>query len=57
MAVNGVAADVFEVLRMTALQEHIPGRALSRVTSHDALGSFVLGPIGAPAGRRRTPEF
>jgi Major Facilitator Superfamily len=46
MLVNGVTADVFEVLWMTALQEYIPSDKLSRVTSYDALGSFVLGPLG-----------
>ena len=46
MLVNGICADVFEVLWMTALQEHIPDDKLSRVTSYDALGSFVLGPLG-----------
>jgi hypothetical protein len=46
MLVNGAAVDVFEVLWQTALQEYIPGDKLSRVTSYDALGSFVLGPIG-----------
>lgn len=46
MLVNGISADVFEVLWMTALQEHIPDDKLSRVTSYDALGSFVLGPLG-----------
>lgn len=46
MLVNGAAADVFEVLWQTSLQEYIPGDKLSRVTSYDALGSFVLGPIG-----------
>jgi MFS family permease len=46
MLVNGISADVFEVLWMTALQEHIPDEKLSRVTSYDALGSFVLGPLG-----------
>ena len=46
MLVNGICADVFEVLWMTALQENIPGDKLSRVTSYDALGSFVLGPLG-----------
>jgi MFS family permease len=46
MLVNGICADVFEVLWMTALQEHIPNDKLSRVTSYDALGSFVLGPLG-----------
>lgn len=46
MLVNGAAADVFEVLWQTALQQHIPGDKLARVTSYDALGSFVLGPLG-----------
>lgn len=46
MLVNGVSADVFEVLWQTALQDHIPGDKLSRVTSYDALGSFVLNPLG-----------
>jgi MFS family permease len=46
MLVNGVAADVFEVLWMTTLAEYIPEDKLSRVTSYDALGSFVLGPLG-----------
>lgn len=46
MLVNGACAEVFEVLWMTALQEHVPGDKLSRVTSYDALGSFVLGPLG-----------
>ncbi len=43
---NGICADVFEVLWTTALQEHVPGDKLSRVSSYDALGSFVLGPLG-----------
>jgi MFS family permease len=42
----GVAIDVFEVLWITAVQEHIPGDKLSRVTSWDALGAFALGPVG-----------
>lgn len=46
MLLNGICADVYEVLWMTALQEHIPQDKLSRVTSYDALGSFVLGPLG-----------
>jgi len=62
MLVNGISVDVFEVLWMTALQEYIPGDKLSRVTSYDALGSFVLGPLGlllvgpaaAAAGVERT---
>ena len=62
MLVNGLAVDVFEVLWMTALQVYVPGDKLSRVTSYDALGSFVLGPLGlllvgpvaAAAGVERT---
>jgi MFS family permease len=42
----GVAIDIFEVLWITAVQEHIPGDKLSRVTSWDALGAFALGPVG-----------
>lgn len=46
MLINGVGLDVFEVLWLTALQEHIPSDKLARVNSYDALGSFALGPIG-----------
>jgi MFS family permease len=44
MLVNGVCVDVFEVLWATSLQQHIPNESLSRISSYDALGSFVLGP-------------
>jgi hypothetical protein len=62
MLVNGLAVDVFEVLWITALQEYVPSDKLSRVNSYDALGSFVLGPLGlllvgpvaAAAGIERT---
>jgi MFS family permease len=46
MLIFGVTIDVYEVLWMTALQEHIPGDKLSRVTSWDALGAFALEPVG-----------
>ncbi len=46
MLILGVTIDVYEVLWMTALQEHIPGDTLSRVTSWDALGAFALEPAG-----------
>lgn len=46
MLANGVCVDVFEVLWMTALQQHVPDDKLSRVNSYDALGSMVLGPLG-----------
>jgi hypothetical protein len=46
MLVNGACVDVFEVLWLTALQEYVPDDKLARVNSYDALGSFVLGPLG-----------
>lgn len=45
MMVNGVCVDIFEVLWDTALQTHIPGETLSRISSYDAVGSFALGPL------------
>ena len=46
MLALGIAIDIYEVLWMTVLQEHIPTDKLSRVTSWDALGAFALEPIG-----------
>jgi predicted MFS family arabinose efflux permease len=42
----GVGVELFGVYWDTALQEHVPRQALSRVSSYDALGSFVAIPIG-----------
>ena len=42
----GAAVEVFSVGWSTALHEHIPLSVLSRVSSYDALGSFVAIPIG-----------
>ena len=42
----GVSLEVFNTIWTTVLQEHIPLEKLSRVTSYDALGSFVLIPVG-----------
>lgn len=42
----GAAVEVFGVGWSTALQEHVPVQVLSRVSSYDALGSFVAIPIG-----------
>ncbi len=58
----GVGLEVFGVLWDTAMQQEIPGEKLSRLSSYDALGSFVLipvglaaaGPIAAAAGQRTT---
>lgn len=44
--VLGVCFDVFGVLWMTTMQREIPPESLSRVSSYDALGSLMFGPIG-----------
>lgn len=44
--VMGVCLDVFLVIWQTTLQREITPGALSRVSAYDALGSFMLGPIG-----------
>lgn len=42
----GVAIELFMVLWMTALQTNVPRESLSRVSSYDAMGSLMFGPIG-----------
>jgi len=42
----GVGSEVFSIGWETALQQHIPGDRLSRVASYDAVGSFVMSPVG-----------
>src|SRR5436190_1834230 len=57
-----VVVVAFGVYWDTSLQQHVPREALSRVSSYDALGSWVLmpigfavvGPIAAIAGTRAT---
>ncbi len=44
--IAGICIDIFAVLWDTALQQHIPPDALSRVSSYDAVGSFMFGPLG-----------
>ncbi|MDP9285432.1 MAG: hypothetical protein M3P41_10870 [Actinomycetota bacterium] len=44
--VSGVGIETFGVLWDTTMQQEIPPAKLSRVYSYDALGSFVLIPIG-----------
>jgi hypothetical protein len=44
--VAGAGVEVFGVLWETALQQEIPREKLSRVSSYDALGSWVLMPVG-----------
>jgi Transmembrane secretion effector len=41
--------SVFGVLWDTAMQQEIPGERLSRLSAYDALGSFILMPIGLAA--------
>jgi MFS family permease len=42
----GIGLEIFSVNWVTALHEHIPPAVLSRVSSYDALGSFVFIPLG-----------
>jgi hypothetical protein len=44
--VAGCGLEVFSIGWSTALHEHVPEEVLSRVSSYDALGSFVAIPIG-----------
>jgi MFS family permease len=47
----GIGVTVFNTLYETALQHHVPGRALSRVSAYDWFGSLACQPIGqATAG-------
>jgi hypothetical protein len=45
-ALAGIGIEVFSVLWDTTLQQEIAQEKLSRVSSYDALGSFVLTPLG-----------
>ena len=47
--VGGIGVEVFGVLWETTMQQEVPGKALSRVSSYDALGSFALMPVGFAA--------
>ena len=47
MFVAGSGTELFGVGWATAMQEHIPEAVLSRVSSYDALGSFVAMPVGS----------
>jgi hypothetical protein len=43
----GLAISIHLTLWFTVFQREVPERAQSRVSSYDALGSFVLTPLGA----------
>lgn len=45
--VAGCGIEVFGIGWQTAYHEHVPNHLLSRVSSYDALGSFVAIPVGA----------
>lgn len=45
--VGGFGLSIHLALWFTIFQREVPERAQSRVSSYDALGSFVLGPVGA----------
>jgi MFS family permease len=45
-AVGGIGTEIFGVLWETTLQQEISQEKLSRVSAYDALGSFVLIPLG-----------
>lgn len=42
----GLAMDLFFVLWLSTMQAKVPRDALSRVSSYDAMGSLMFGPIG-----------
>ncbi|MFM7212020.1 MAG: MFS transporter, partial [Actinomycetota bacterium] len=42
----GLAMEIMVVLWFTALQRNVPPESLSRVSSYDAFGSLIFGPIG-----------
>jgi len=45
-ALAGIGMETFGILWDTTMQQEIPQEKLSRVYSYDALGSFVLIPLG-----------
>ncbi len=55
--VGGFCIDLFAVLWDTAMQREIPPAALSRVSSYDALGSLMFGPIGLLAAGPLASQF
>lgn len=54
---GGVGVEIFGIFWDMALQQNIPRAALSRVYSYDALGSFVLIPVGLAAAGPAAETF
>jgi hypothetical protein len=48
-ALAGIGMETFGIMWHTTMQQEIPQEKLSRVYSYDALGSFVLIPLGSPS--------
>jgi MFS family permease len=46
MFIAGAGTEIFSIGWMTAYHEHVPNELLSRVSSYDALGSFIAIPLG-----------
>jgi hypothetical protein len=46
-AMSGAGIAVHLALWFTVFQQNVPPEAMSRVSSYDAFGSFVLNPAGA----------
>jgi DHA3 family tetracycline resistance protein-like MFS transporter len=57
MFVSGMCTSVFALIWTHTLQEMVPGNLLGRVYSIDALGSFVLLPIGFSLSGWATDQF
>jgi DHA3 family tetracycline resistance protein-like MFS transporter len=57
MFVSGMSTSVFALIWTHTLQEMVPGQMLGRVYSIDALGSFVLLPIGFSLSGWATDRF
>jgi cation transporter-like permease len=45
--VSGIGLAIHLALWFTVFQQHVPEESRSRVSSYDALGSFVLLPLGS----------
>lgn len=57
MFLSGLCTSVFALVWTNTLQEFVPGTLLGRVYSIDALGSFVLMPIGFSLAGWATDQF
>jgi MFS family permease len=47
--ISGMSITFFNLVWFTVVQQRIPGEELSRISSWDALGSYVISPIGLAA--------